>query len=116
MTKDNNTVVAGGPMMGQAIENGNLVVTANLTCVFVNEQQEEAPINMCMRCGKCSDVCPAHLSPVLIKDNIRKVKNLGKLRANRCIECGLCSYICPSKIDLRSIVIKAKDKLKEEGK
>lgn len=111
--EENCLVIAGGPMMGNAIEEGDLVVTSNLNCVFVREHKIKEQIEMCMRCGKCADVCPAHLSPVLIKDNLSNVKKLKKLKATRCIECGLCSYICPSKIELRGRVIEAKKRIKE---
>ena len=64
-----------------------------------------------MRCGKCTNVWPAHLSQVLIKDNLDNVKKLCKLKAKRCIGCGLCSYVCPSKIRLRELVGEAKKKI-----
>ena len=68
-----------------------------------------------MRSGKCTDVCPAHLSPVLIRDNLKNIKRIKQLKAQRCIECGLCSYICPSKLALRESVKEAKEKLIEGG-
>lgn len=103
-------LIAGGPMMGSDIEDKDLVITANLNCVLLKEPLEDIIVN-CMRCGKCTNVCPAHLSPVLIKDNLDNVKKLCKLRAKRCIGCGLCSYVCPSKIRLRELVGEAKKKI-----
>lgn len=107
-------LIAGGPMMGKIIANKDLVITANLNCILVKETIKNEQTVNCMRCGKCTDVCPAHLSPVLIKDNLKNSKNLVKLKASRCIECGLCSYICPSMIKLRELVIEAKEKIKSE--
>ena len=103
-------LIAGGPMMGSDIEDKDLVITANLNCVLLKEPLEDIIVN-CMRCGKCTNVCPAHLSPVLIKDNLDNVKKLCKLKAKRCIGCGLCSYVCPSKIRLRELVGEAKKKI-----
>lgn len=108
-------LVAGGPMMGNEITDKQLVVSANLSCVLIDDICNKEDINVCIRCGKCTDVCPAHLSPVLIKDNIDRPNKLKKLKPRRCMECGLCSYICPSKIKLREIVIQSKEK-KKEGK
>ena len=65
---------------------------------------------------KVYKVCPANICPIFILNSISDEEKLKKLHPEKCIECGACSYICPSKIDLRSIVIKAKEKLKEEGK
>lgn len=109
--KENYLLIAGGPMMGSEIDDKDLIITANCSCVLLKDLVSDNDIVNCMRCGKCTDVCPAHLSPVLIKDNLKNVKNIKKLKAKRCIECGLCSYICPSKIRLRELVIEAKKKM-----
>lgn len=105
----NGLLISGGPMMGKCIDD-DLIITPNLNCVLLKDKNEEQVTN-CMRCGKCTDICPAHLSPVLIKDNINNPKKLIKLKVKRCIECGLCSYVCPAKLNLRGIVKNAKDSL-----
>lgn len=115
ITNQNNSLVAGGPMMGRGIPEGDLVVTANLSCILIQEDTKKELPSSCIRCGKCTNVCPAHLSPILIKENLGKKGNLKKLKALRCVECGLCSYICPSRIALRECVKEAKDRLKEEN-
>ena len=70
---------------------------------------------MCLRCGKCIEVCPAKLSPVLIKDSLKNKKSLKSLNPEKCIECGLCSYICPAKIQVREFVKRVKKIIYEEG-
>lgn len=116
IVKDDNQLVAGGPMTGHAIPEGQLVVTANLNCVLIGEKDTQEQVHNCIRCGKCTDICPAHLSPILIRDNLSKKEKLKKLKPLRCMECGLCSYICPSRIELREFVKEAKKRLtKEEG-
>lgn len=108
-------IIAGGPMMGNSIEDDDFVITANLNCVLaIKEPKEESVLN-CLRCGKCVSICPSNLSPVLIKDNLKRVDTLKELNANKCVECGLCSYICPSKINIRGCVKEAKRILREEG-
>lgn len=102
-------LIAGGPMMGKTINTDSFVVTpsSNALTVFINKEVEEIA---CLRCGKCSDHCPAGLQPVRI-NNAAKTGNvdaLEKLCVNDCIECGLCTYICPSKINVTEGIRRAK--------
>lgn len=112
----NFSIIAGNPMTGFDIPNGDFAITANLNCVLVLNEQKNYEISKCMRCGKCTDICPVHISPVLIKDNLSNEKKLKSLKPKRCIECGLCSYICPSKLNIRESVVMAKHKVYEKGK
>ncbi|MDD3187096.1 MAG: RnfABCDGE type electron transport complex subunit C [Bacilli bacterium] len=107
--KDFN-LIAGGPMMGTLSDN-DLVITSNLTCVLIMDKQFERGTE-CMKCGKCVDVCPVKLTPVLIKNSLNNMERLKELQADRCMECGLCSYICPAKLPIREYVKEAKDKIK----
>lgn len=102
---DTKNLIIGGPMMG--LEYNNNYITSQIGCLLVldNKQESESP---CIRCGKCINVCPVNIEPVLIKDNINNKDKLQSLNPNRCIGCGLCSYICPARINLRDIVSKAK--------
>jgi len=97
--------VAGGAMMGTPIKSDDLIITKDLTTILVlnNDNTKEMP---CIKCGKCSEVCPMNLIPSLI---IKKPKSFRELNINKCIECGLCSYICPSKIDVREHIKKIKE-------
>lgn len=106
--------VAGGPMMGITLPNDHLVVSANLNCVLVLKEEKEVIPNECLRCGKCVQVCPAKLSPVLIKEGLYQKTNWNNFKPERCIECGLCTYVCPARIDVRSYVRKAKKRSREE--
>lgn len=103
--------IAGGPMMGESVNSDELIISPSLNCVLVNFNKNDKTVE-CLRCGKCIEVCPVGICPVLVKDNIEKVEKLKKLDVNRCISCGLCSYICPSKILVREYVQKAKEKIK----
>lgn len=111
-TTDYN-LVAGGPMMGNFIDNTDLVISPNLNCVLITKKENNDISKRCLRCGKCSKVCPALLAPVLIKDSINNTSELKILKADRCVECGLCSYICPAKINVREFVKLAKKNMKE---
>ena len=103
--------IAGGPMMGRSLPSDNLIVTKNLGAVTVLKYQEDE-LNSCMNCGRCLNVCPANLCPVLILNNLNNPEKLKKLNPQACVECGACSYICPSKLGLRDAVKMAKKKVK----
>lgn len=100
--------IAGGTLMGRALPIDDLVVTANLNAILFMDDFLDKKVYPCFRCGKCNDVCPVDIVPILIKDKIGENKDATKLKPEKCIECGLCSYICPSNIDVRSFIKKAK--------
>lgn len=106
------TFIAGGPMMGTSLPSDDLMVTPNLNCVLIIKKFKDEDSLPCIRCGKCVEVCPAKLSPVLIKENLKKTDKLQKLQVEKCIECGLCSYICPSNLNMRECVKLAKNKVR----
>lgn len=108
-------MIAGGPMMGNALPTSDLVVSPNLNCVLVLKYVAEKPAIECLRCGKCVDACPVKLSPVLIKDHKNDAAILNSLHPSKCIGCGLCSYVCPSKIEVRRAVREANEYLKDKG-
>ena len=76
-----------------------------VNCIIYKEDTIELE-SECLKCGKCSEVCPANLIPSLIISNKKKKK---ELRINRCMECGLCSYVCPAKIELREKIKEVKN-------
>lgn len=106
--------IAGGPMMGKSLPSEELIMTSNLNCVLIQSFQSPLTSSPCIRCGKCVQVCPAKITPVLIKDNINDIDCLKNLKVNNCISCGLCSYICPAQIRVREYVALAKANLKKE--
>lgn len=102
-------LIAGGPMMGNSVE--DLVVTPELNCVLLLEDNVDNKATACLRCGKCINVCPAKICPVLIKDSLDDLEKLKTLDVSKCISCGLCSYVCPAKINVREYVSQAKEKV-----
>lgn len=101
-TKDKTVLIANGPMIGNALNTDDVVINKKLSGIIALDCETENEIE-CINCGKCVNICPVRLSPVLIKNNTNP-KIIKKLNPNKCINCGLCSYICPSKINLREIV------------
>jgi len=58
----------------------------------------EEPQN-CIRCGKCVEICPVNLQPLIISklSLLNKFDEAEGYHALDCIECGSCSFVCPSK-------------------
>lgn len=105
---DNLVILAGGLMMGKCISDDNLVITKDLHTICLMKPHDNTP-RACIKCGKCYEVCPVNLMPILIVKNKEKAK---KLKINSCIECGLCSYVCPSKIEVRNRILDIKKEIK----
>ena len=97
-------MLAGGPMMGVAFDHLNVPLQKNnnaLTFLCVDEVAEAQKVQTnCIRCGRCSHVCPMGLSPQLMslayqaRDFERYEK---KLYGLECISCGSCTFICPAR-------------------
>ncbi len=94
----------GGSMMGVALEDDGVPVGRPTNCIVAltaDELREEGELH-CIRCGNCSNVCPAYLMPQELwgaakHDELASLENLGLFD---CIECGLCDVVCPSNIRL----------------
>ncbi|MCW8932226.1 MAG: electron transport complex subunit RsxC [Gammaproteobacteria bacterium] len=98
-------IIMGGPMMGFALPSIDTPVTKATNCILVSEKGELAtppPAMPCIRCARCSDVCPMSLLPQQMYW-YAKARDLEKVQDYNifdCIECGCCSYACPSNIPL----------------
>lgn len=108
-------LIAGGPMMGSAVESDDLVIDSTLNSVLLLPIKDNKETT-CLRCGKCVDNCPVKICPILVKESLKDKNALKRLHPERCIECGICSFICPAKINLREYVKKAKEKCREAQK
>lgn len=108
-TSEEAVVIGGGPMMGKAVTSDEFVITSSTNAITVLKPQKTKEI-ACLRCGRCSDHCPAGLQPVRINEanKIQDTVALDKLRINDCIECGLCTFVCPSKIEVTEGIRRAK--------
>ena len=93
-------LLAGGPMMGKALNTDEVPVckgTNSVTLISGEEAVRKDP-DPCIRCAKCVGACPMGLEPYLLATLSAK-KNWE--RAERedivsCIECGSCQFTCPS--------------------
>ncbi|MGD9638315.1 MAG: electron transport complex subunit RsxC [Alphaproteobacteria bacterium] len=110
-------LINGGPMMGKTMVSDEIPVTK--TCsglLLISEKDavrdEETP---CIRCGRCSEACPAGLEPFMIA-SVSKIGDWERQRENHvfdCIECGSCTHVCPAKIPLLDYCRLAKAELRK---
>ena len=112
-------LIMGGPMMGFTLSSDELPILKSSNCILA-PSQKELPANdiasACIRCGLCTEACPADLLPQQLYW-FSKAGELDKAEQHNiadCIECGACSYVCPSEIPLVQYYRHAKGAIKEE--
>jgi electron transport complex protein RnfC len=104
-TPDVERLLIGGPMMGYAVNSDAVPVIKTTNCILAVTREEmpaPPPAQPCIRCGKCTGVCPADLLPQQLywyarSGNYDAVQDYNLFD---CIECGCCAYVCPSHIPL----------------
>ena len=94
-------IISGGPMMGFAMYSLDVPVTKNTSSLlaFVKDEVKQVSESPCIRCGRCSDVCPENLLPAKLATLARrnKMEEFTQNFGMECVECGCCSYVCPAK-------------------
>jgi len=110
-------IIAGGPMMGKALNTWDVPVTKGMSGLLVLDDTESKrkPVQNCIRCTRCVTVCPMRIEPYLIMSMVEKEKCefLDDCHINDCMECGSCSYICPANRPLLDYIRLGKAKLKK---
>lgn len=104
----NPILIAGGAMMGKSIASDDFIITKDVNCVLLLEENQEK-VYPCIKCGKCSEVCPVGIIPSKILDDPKRALDF---KINKCVLCGLCSYVCPSKIEVRDEINKIRGNMK----
>ncbi len=104
-TKSIERLLIGGPMMGYAVATDSVPVVKTTNCILAvtHEEMPAPPLEQpCIRCGKCTEVCPADLLPQQLYWYTRSGNHDAAQDYDLfdCIECGCCAYVCPSHIPL----------------
>ena len=91
----------GGPMTGARCT-PETVVTAGTDAVLAIDSPKPAPPTPCIRCGWCTDHCPARLNVAVLNDfaELSHVRLAERIGAMACVQCGVCSYVCPARLPL----------------
>ncbi len=111
-------IINGGAMMGTPFTDLDIPAVKDTTTILClgEESAARAQERACIRCGRCIDVCPVNLQPIMISNAYRKgrLDLCSALKAGSCIRCGCCTYICPSRIPLLKDIKSGIDGLKKE--
>jgi Na+-translocating ferredoxin:NAD+ oxidoreductase subunit C len=93
-------ILFGGPMMGMAQSSLDVPIMKNASGVLLLAKDEIAQYSShpCIRCGRCTDVCPMSLmagtlSLMIESENFDLAEYTNVMD---CIECGSCAYVCPA--------------------
>jgi electron transport complex protein RnfC len=119
---DGAQLVMGGPMMGFLLSGDQVPVVKASNCILVmREQTIQHNIGYhdeCIRCGKCTEVCPASLLPQQLywHARARSWERTREFHLFDCIECGCCSAVCPSGIPLVQYYRAAKSEIRAAQK
>lgn len=104
LPENTGKIIGGGPMMGKAVTSLEIPVVKGSSGILLMEKEESSRTveGPCIRCSKCTYVCPMGLEPFLLS-KAAKLSNF-EMAENEsimdCIECGSCQYGCPAAIPL----------------
>ena len=96
LPEGDNKILAGGPMMGKAVNSLDVPVGKgqNSITILTNEDAHRKAAQPCIRCAKCVSVCPMGLEPYLLAkgSELNKWELLENEMVTSCIECGSCQF------------------------
>ncbi len=115
-------LIMGGPMMGFTLPGADVPLVKASNCILVMQTQtmprQSDYHDECIRCSKCTEVCPAQLLPQQLywHARARAYERTQEFHLFDCIECGCCSAVCPSGIPLVQYYRAAKSEIRAAQK
>jgi electron transport complex protein RnfC len=111
---DDVTIKMGGPQMGFELKNLDVPVIKGTNGIIAVETIVSEPQN-CIKCGRCSDVCPMELRPLYYTKyaGVQNWQGFKDQNVMDCIECKCCETICSSKIPIVRMIKIGKQAIRE---
>ena len=110
-------VLSGGPMMGIAQFDLSVptIKACNAVTILGKKNRYTVKDPHCIRCGKCIDVCPMKLMPVLMYKALysNEIEEKNAVHLMDCCECGCCAYNCPAGVPLVLAFRSGKQRLRD---
>ncbi len=110
-------VLSGGPMMGIAQFDLSVPTIKACNAITILGKQNRYTVKdpHCIRCGKCIDVCPMNLMPVLMYKALysNEIEEMNAVHLMDCCECGCCAYNCPAGVPLVLAFRSGKQRLRD---
>lgn len=78
ITQADAQVSMGGPMMPLPLPNPQTPIVKATNCLLVRQPEPVLPAQACIRCGRCSEVCPSSLLPQQLYWFAKEVKSSTK--------------------------------------
>ena len=117
VTDEPGKIIFGGPMMGFAQRSLGVPIAKNTSGILLLTREEALRhrSTSCIRCGRCLQGCPMHLSPCLLATAIENGRwdLAAQNHVMDCIECGACAYVCPAHRPLVQLMRSAKMELRK---
>lgn len=117
--KEPSKVLAGGPMMGIALNNLSIPVMKGTSgLLFFTERMarkvDYRKFDACISCGRCVRVCPQMLNPSLfsVLGENHDWEGMEDNEVLDCVECGSCNYICPANRPIVQLIKTSKSELR----
>ncbi len=110
-------MVMGGPMMGvaQFTDEAPVIRGTNAFLCFSENEDRRVDEPVCIRCGRCVQVCPMRLLPtyMYLYASRGMWEECEAMNVADCMECGACTFECPGSLHLTQMFRVAKAKAME---